>query len=95
MKTIKIIIFFFAFGSLSFPNGGADSTKAGESDSLGKAPKQNVEQSLNSNKKKRDLFVDKDGDGICDHRANGLSFEKHRKRYQFNKDGKGRQRGKK
>ena len=95
MKLIIVILFFFVLGSFAYPNAAADSTKTGESDSLKKASKEKVEQSLNSGKKKRDLFVDKDGDGICDHRANGLSFEKHRKRYQFNKEGKGQQRGKK
>ncbi len=31
--------------------------------------------------KKRDVFIDKDGDGICDKRVKGMSFEKFRKRH--------------
>jgi hypothetical protein len=31
-------------------------------------------------KKKKDVFIDRDGDGICDERAEGMSFEKLRKR---------------
>jgi hypothetical protein len=35
---------------------------------------------LQRNKKKKDVFIDRDGDGICDERAEGMSFEKLRKR---------------
>ncbi len=30
---------------------------------------------------KKDVFIDNDGDGICDKRARGMSFEKLRKRH--------------
>jgi len=29
----------------------------------------------------KDVFIDKDGDGICDQRVNGMGFEQHRKRH--------------
>lgn len=31
-------------------------------------------------RKKKDVFIDKDGDGICDTRQGGMSFNKMRKR---------------
>jgi hypothetical protein len=36
--------------------------------------------SFEKSKRKKDVFIDKDGDGICDNRANGMSFEKMRNR---------------
>lgn len=42
--------------------------------------------------RKKDQFIDKDGDGICDNRAEGMSFQKMRKRkYHGGNDGKGGQ----
>ena len=35
-------------------------------------------------KREKDAFIDKDGDGICDQRVNGMGFEKHRKRTKGN-----------
>lgn len=38
---------------------------------------------------RKDAFIDKDGDGICDQRVKGMSFENARKRYmQRNHGGK-------
>ncbi|GAB4289221.1 MAG: hypothetical protein Kow0098_07040 [Ignavibacteriaceae bacterium] len=34
------------------------------------------------NRNRNDVFIDKDGDGICDNRASGMSFNKMRKRMQ-------------
>ena len=45
----------------------------------------------------KDAFIDKDGDGICDQRVKGMSFEKaqrrHMKRNQGGKKGNGNQNG--
>ncbi len=47
---------------------------------------------------KKDAFIDKDGDGICDQRVKGMSFEKaqrrHMQRNQNGKKGNGNQNGK-
>lgn len=42
--------------------------------------KENPEDGKNINKPKMDVFIDKDGDGICDNRQSGLSFNKMRNR---------------
>ena len=43
-------------------------------------PKQNAEGEVKQNRKKKDVFIDKDGDGICDSRQSGMSFNKMRRR---------------
>lgn len=50
-----------------------------------------TDQSINSDKykRKKDVFVDKDGDGINDNRVSGMSFSKIRKRYQNKQSGHG------
>jgi len=52
-------------------------------------PKQNSEGELKQNRKKKDVFIDKDGDGICDTRQGGMSFNKMRKRSGSGKNGPG------
>lgn len=54
-----------------------------------KGPKQNSEGELKQNRKKKDVFIDKDGDGICDTRQGGMSFNKMRKRSGSGKNGPG------
>ncbi len=43
-------------------------------------PKGNPQTDVKENRKKKDVFIDKDGDGICDSRQSGMSFNKMRKR---------------
>lgn len=43
-------------------------------------PRENPEDGKNINRPKMDVFIDKDGDGICDSRQSGLSFNKIRNR---------------
>jgi len=38
-------------------------------------------------KKKMDVFIDKDGDGISDQRASGMGLDKMRKRFRGSKSG--------
>lgn len=52
-------------------------------------PKQNPESEIKENRKKKDVFIDKDGDGICDTRQSGMSFNKMRKRFGTGKQGPG------
>lgn len=42
--------------------------------------KENPEDEKNLNRPKMDVFIDKDGDGICDYRQSGMSFNKMRNR---------------
>jgi len=50
-------------------------------------PKQNAEGEVKQIRKKKDVFIDKDGDGICDTRQGGMSFNKMRKRSGSGKNG--------
>lgn len=52
-------------------------------------PKQNPQSEMKENRKKKDVFIDKDGDGICDTRQSGMSFNKMRKRNGTGKNGPG------
>ncbi|MCU0364934.1 MAG: hypothetical protein MUE93_04600 [Ignavibacteriaceae bacterium] len=47
----------------------------------------------NGNKRGKDVFIDKDGDGIADTRAGGMSLEKIRKRTRAGQQGSGGQGG--
>ena len=52
-------------------------------------PKLNPEGEVKQTRKKKDVFIDKDGDGICDTRQGGMSFNKMRKRSGSGKNGPG------
>jgi hypothetical protein len=56
-------------------------------------PKSNPQNDVKQNRKKKDVFIDKDGDGICDSRQSGMSFNKMRKRMGSGKKGPGGQGG--
>ena len=98
-----IIVLLLAASSYALAEG--DSTKAQpkanpKTNELEKAgPKQaaadKTDPTFKGQRRMKDVFIDKDGDGICDNRADGLSFEKHRKRFMHQKKGKGPGGGKK
>jgi hypothetical protein len=52
-------------------------------------PKENPQGKSKIVGKKKDVFIDKDGDGICDNRQSGMSFNKMRKRMGAGKKGPG------
>lgn len=52
-------------------------------------PRGNPKTDVKENRKKKDVFIDKDGDGICDSRQSGMSFNKMRKRSGNGKNGPG------
>jgi hypothetical protein len=52
-------------------------------------PKNNPQTDVKENRKKKDVFIDKDGDGICDSRQSGMSFNKMRKRQGSGQKGPG------
>jgi hypothetical protein len=55
---------------------------------------QEIQKPNNGNVKgKKDVFIDKDGDGIADTRASGMSFNKVRKRTKAGQQGSGGQGG--
>jgi hypothetical protein len=49
--------------------------------------KEKGQTDLKQNRKRKDVFIDKDGDGICDTRQSGMSFNKMRKRLGTGKQG--------
>ena len=52
-------------------------------------PKENPQGKGKIEHKRKDVFIDKDGDGICDNRQSGMSFNKMRKRMGAGKKGPG------
>ena len=52
-------------------------------------PKENLSADGNSKRKQKDVFIDKDGDGICDTRQSGMSFNQMRKRMGSGQKGPG------
>jgi hypothetical protein len=57
-------------------------------------PKENPQKAVKKSRKGKDVFIDKDGDGICDSRQSGMSFNKMRKRFGKGKKGPSGQGGK-
>jgi len=53
-------------------------------------PKGNPNADGNVTRKKKDIFIDKDGDGICDTRQSGMSFNKMRRRMGSGQQGPGK-----
>ncbi len=101
MKSLVIIIIVLFYYSLAY-SAAPDSLNANQ-----KKPAIEEEATKLSEKKaenygrrkgKIDAFIDKDGDGICDQRVKGMSFEKaqrrHMQRNQGGKKGNGNQNGK-
>lgn len=52
-------------------------------------PKGSPQTEVKENRKRKDVFIDKDGDGICDSRQSGMSFNKMRKRQGSGQKGPG------
>ncbi len=52
-------------------------------------PKDNSQGNVKVERKKKDVFIDKDGDGICDTRQSGMSFNKMRRRMGSGQKGPG------
>ena len=50
-------------------------------------PNSDAQAQGNIEKNRKDVFIDKDGDGICDTRQSGMSFNKMRKRMGSGKTG--------
>ncbi|MCJ7554225.1 MAG: hypothetical protein MUO34_10115 [Ignavibacteriaceae bacterium] len=84
MKTLVII---FLFASFSYANGyEIPDTSINKNQEIQKEQIQDKEDSVDkadsgekdrlSERKKKDVFIDKDGDGISDNRQGGMSFDK-------------------
>jgi hypothetical protein len=80
MKLTAIILFTFLFSGLAYAQS-ADSTAA-------------ASQRGNGKQQRMDRFIDEDGDGICDRRAEGLGFGRQRKMYGMKQQGNQMRHGK-
>ena len=89
MKKIFLIILFLTTGFGFSTYAQSDSSKGTPKENKTKVEKSEdqIMPSFEKSKRKKDVFIDKDGDGICDNRAEGMSFEKMRKRKQKGKEG--------
>lgn len=89
MKKTFLIILFLAAGFSFCTYAQSDSSKGTVKDDEKKIEKgeDQIMPSFEKSKRKKDVFIDKDGDGICDNRAEGMSFEKMRKRKQKGGEG--------
>jgi hypothetical protein len=95
MKLIYIILFTIMISFAGLAYSGEDTTKVKPEDKTDKTLIKETDPTFKKQKRKKDVFIDKDGDGICDNRANGMSFEKFRKRHQMQRKGsQGNQGGK-
>ena len=96
MKTTITILLLFS--GLVFAQTVSDSSGKGRSmqeremktvqEQIG--PKGNPDNNGKVDRKKKDVFIDKDGDGICDSRQSGMSFNKMRKRSGSGQQGPGK-----
>lgn len=104
MKTIIIAIVFFSGLIIAQPISDSTQTRTRsqereqiqnqkqemntEQEQIG--PKENAGTEGKANHKTKDVFIDKDGDGICDTRQSGMSFNKMRKRMGSGQKGPGK-----
>ena len=81
LVTILLLILTLALSPIFAQSDSAKGT-AKEKEIKVKKSEDQIMPSFEKSKRKRDVFIDQDGDGICDNRAKGMSFEKMRKRKQ-------------
>jgi len=93
---ISFILFAYRFSFAENPGDSLDVKKDKEinkveaqQDNSKKIGSKNISP-FNKGKRKIDVFIDKDGDGICDQRASGMGFDKMRKRNRAGKQGDGK-----
>ena len=93
MKTLIYTAIFAMTFSVSVLAQANDSTKVRKQkkETVKTEVQQKVQQqeTVTSRKRNKDVFIDKDGDGICDQRVKGLLFEKLRKRHRAGQNGGG------
>ena len=87
-KVIFLLCFFTGLTSV-YATGEGDSTKVKTEKKFEKSISEKTDPSIKQRRGRRDFFIDKDGDGICDNRAKGMSFERQRKRQNSNSGGHG------
>ena len=99
MKYIVTLIFASIFFTSAYSNTPQDSTSAGHN---GQQVKEQVRAQQNGNenpgvlkqsRRGKDVFIDKDGDGICDQRVKGMGFRRGQKAHRQNGSGQSQGQG--
>ena len=94
MKIIISAAILFILFSASVMAQETDSTQTRKKEIIKTEKTEKAEkEAVTSRKRNKDVFIDKDGDGICDQRVKGLLFEKLRKRQRAGQSGGGHQGG--
>ncbi len=91
MKTLISAAVFFILFSVSVLAQESDSTKARDKETI--QTEKREKETETARKRNKDVFIDKDGDGICDQRVKGLLLEKLRKRHRAGQNSEGHQGG--
>jgi len=85
MKTLISAVILFILFSVPVLSQENDSTRTQKKEVV--KTEQKVKETVTARKRNKDVFIDKDGDGICDQRVKGLLFEKLRKRQRAGQNG--------
>jgi len=91
MKTLISAAILFILFSVPVLAQEGDSTQTRKNDVV--KTEEKVKETVTNRKRNKDVFIDKDGDGICDQRVKGLLLEKLRKRHRAGQSGGGHQGG--
>ena len=91
MKTLISAAIMFTFFSVSVIAQEADSTQTRKKEITKTEVRE--KETTTARKRNKDVFIDKDGDGICDQRVKGMLFEKLRKRHRAGQGGRGHEGG--
>ena len=87
MKTLISAVILFILFSVPVLSQENDSTRTQKKEVV--KTEQKVKETVTARKRNKDVFIDKDSDGICDQRVKGLLFEKLRKRHRAGQNGGG------
>ncbi len=85
MKTLISAAILFILFSVPVMAQESDSTQTRKKEVVKTEERQ--KEAVTERKRNKDVFIDKDGDGICDQRVKGLLFEKLRKRHRAGQSG--------
>lgn len=85
MKILITAVILFTLFSVPVQAQDGDSTQTKKKEVV--KTEQDEKETVNTRKRNKDVFIDKDGDGICDQRVKGLLFEKLRKRQRAGQNG--------
>jgi hypothetical protein len=91
MKIPIYAVIISIFFSVSVIAQKTDSTQTVKKEII--KTEQKEKEKVTARKRNKDVFIDKDGDGICDQRVKGMLFEKLRKRHRAGQGGGGHEGG--